>query len=154
VRRYSSPLYDHAEVIRDERLANAKLSTKALSGMTEADMACYKARYADVGDMDARQHQEQVGHAQGRLATCAPDLTPIEEQTYLDRYPDLQHAFGRWGTLAKHKAHDHMLDHGHKEKRSAKPDYGIPLFCADKETTTCKCPGTVWLGLKNRIDNG
>lgn len=47
-----------------------------------------------------------------------------------------------------------MLDHGFKEKRSAKPDYGIPLFCADKETTTCKCPGTVWLGLKNRLDNG
>ena len=47
-----------------------------------------------------------------------------------------------------------MLDHGHKEGRFASPDYGIPLFCADKETTTCKCPGTVWLGLKNRLDNG
>jgi len=69
--------------------ANAKFSTKALSGMTEEDMACYKARYSDVGDGDARAHFESVGHAQGRLATCAPDLSEIEEQTYLDRYPDL-----------------------------------------------------------------
>lgn len=134
--------------------ANAKFSTKALSGMTEEDMACYKARYSDVGDGDARAHFESVGHAQGRLATCAPDLSEIEEQTYLDRYPDLQHALGRWGALARHKAHDHMLDYGFKEKRSAAPDYGTPLFCADKATTTCKCPGTVWLGLKNRLDNG
>lgn len=58
VRRYSSPLYDHAEVIRDERLANAKLTTKALGGMTEADMKCYTDRYSDVGDKDARQHFE------------------------------------------------------------------------------------------------
>lgn len=47
-----------------------------------------------------------------------------------------------------------MLDFGFKEKRSATPDYGIPIFCADKETTTCKCPGTVWLGHKNKLDTG
>ena len=146
--------YDHYIAKRDERAADAKLSTKALMGMTEADMACYKARYTDVGDVDAREHFEKVGHDEGRLATCAPSLTDIEEQTYLNRYPDLQHAFGRNGTYAKTRAHGHMLDYGFKEKRSATPDYGIPIFCADKETTTCKCPGTVWLGLKNRLDTG
>jgi len=146
--------YDHYIPKRDERASDAKLSTKALMGMTEADEACYKARYSDVGDMGAREHFEKTGHDQGRLATCAPSLTTIEEQTYLDRYPDLQHAFGRNGTYAQAKAHNHMLDYGFKENRSATPDYGVPIFCADKETTTCKCPGTVWLGLKNRLDTG
>jgi len=154
VRMVFSDKYDHYIPQRDERAANAKLSTKALMGMTDADMACYKARYSDVGDEDAREHFEKTGHEQGRLATCAPSLTDLEEQTYLDRYPDLQHSFGRNGTYAKAKAHDHMLDYGFKQKRSASPDYGIPIFCADKETTTCKCPGTVWLGLKNRLDTG
>ena len=56
--RYKSPLYDHYEPKRDERLANAKLSTRALSGMTDADIACYTARYSDVGSMDARTHFE------------------------------------------------------------------------------------------------
>lgn len=81
--------YDHYIAKRDERAADANVSTKALMGMTEADMACYKARYTDVGDMDAREHFEKVGHDEGRLATCAPSLTEIEEQTYLNRYPDL-----------------------------------------------------------------
>lgn len=66
----------------------------------------------------------------------------------------MQHAFGRWGEVARLRAHDHMLDFGFKEGRNAIPDYGTPLFCADKETTTCKCPGTVWLGSKNRLDTG
>jgi len=146
--------YDHYLAKRDERASDATSSTKALMGMTEADMECYTKRYSDVGSMDAREHYEKIGHDQGRLATCAPDLTDIEEQTYLDRYPDLQHAFGRNGTFARQKAHDHMLDFGFKEKRSATPDYGIPVFCADKATTTCKCPGTVWLGAKQRPDTG
>lgn len=58
VKRYSSPLYDHAEPIFDERRADALISTKALMGMTEADMKCYTDRYTDVGTMNARDHYE------------------------------------------------------------------------------------------------
>ena len=46
--------------------------------MTEADVACYIARYSDVSG-DARDHFTNIGHLEGRLSTCAPDLTEIEE---------------------------------------------------------------------------
>jgi hypothetical protein len=48
-------------------------------------------------------------------------LTSTEEQTYLDRYPDLQHAFGRNGAEARRLAHEHFINFGFKEKRVAAP---------------------------------
>jgi len=48
-------------------------------------------------------------------------LTPIEEQIYLNRYPDLQHAFGRSGTESRRLAHEHFINFGYKEKRNASP---------------------------------
>jgi len=90
--------------------------------MSEADTVCYSKNYSDVGGADnARNHYTTVGHEQGRQPNCGRSLTPIEEQQYLNRYPDIQHAFGTGGAGPRRLAHEHFINFGFKEKRSASP---------------------------------
>ena len=57
--------------------------------MTDADAACYAARYADLNGTDAREHYKKVGAQQGRNAFCVANLTNIQAKRYLTRYPEL-----------------------------------------------------------------
>jgi hypothetical protein len=81
-------------------------SSNSPDGMSEADTKCYNENYSDVNGADnARNHYTTIGHEQGRQPNCGRSLTPIEEQIYLDKYPDLQKAFGRSGAGATRQAH-------------------------------------------------
>ena len=44
---------------------------------------------------------------EGRLATCARDLTDYEAQEYLNTFPELQAKFGRGGKVALERAKEH-----------------------------------------------
>lgn len=55
-----------------------KWSTNSEAGMNDADVACYQARYSDLGQTDPREHFMTVGIKQGRVGTCAPELTEME----------------------------------------------------------------------------
>ena len=52
-------------------------------------------------------HYATVGVAQGRLGTCAKELTDYEAQTYLETFPELSQKFGidskaSWDQARKH----------------------------------------------------
>lgn len=134
--------------------AQDTVSSASPDGMSEADTLCYNTNYSDIGGPDnSRNHYTTIGHEQGRQPNCGRSLTSTEEQTYLDRYPDLQHAFGRSGTEARRLAHEHFINFGFKEKRNASPWPGYnaePQFCIDGDATneqdSCKCDGTIWFG--------
>ena len=57
--------------------------------MSDADAACYAARYADLNGTDARVHFLTIGEKQGRSASCVTNLTSIQAKRYLSRYPEL-----------------------------------------------------------------
>jgi hypothetical protein len=84
----------------DKKAAKAK-SSKAPDGMTEEDEKCYEARFSDLNKKKGREHFQDVGSDQGRLRTCAGNLTDYQTQRYLDNNPDLQHEYGRKGKSAK-----------------------------------------------------
>jgi len=61
---------------------NSRSST-ADGGMTDADAKCYEGRFTDIGNMTAREHYAETGSEQGRLATCAPNLTDYQAKQYI-----------------------------------------------------------------------
>ena len=123
--------------------------------MNDADVACYEARYSDLNKTDARIHYTTIGSEQGRLPTCAKNLSDYEAQKYIDRNPDLQHSFGRTGKFAKHDARDHFVDFGKKEGRNVKPEtWDEPWYCGDTPETSCQCKGTLYIGAANAYDTG
>ena len=70
--------------------AQDTISSASPDGMSEADTKCYIDNYSDIGGADnSRNHYTTIGHEQGRQPNCGRSLTSTEEQTYLDRYPDL-----------------------------------------------------------------
>ena len=60
---------------------------KERAGMTDEEAACYAKRYSDLGKMNAREHYVKVGIDQGRIKTCARELTEYETMTYIRRNP-------------------------------------------------------------------
>jgi len=62
--------------------------------MTDADAACYASRYSDLKDKPAKEHFRLKGENEGRLSTCARDLSDYEALTYLHTFPELQQKFG------------------------------------------------------------
>lgn len=131
--------------------------------MSDLDTKCYNDNYSDVGGAsNARNHYMTIGHQQGRQPNCGRSLTHMEEQTYLNRYPDLQKAYGTPANVkyyesspAKDKAHEHFIDYGHKEGRYPGPwevQRAKPVFCIDGDEgtewnrKTCGCGGTTWYG--------
>jgi hypothetical protein len=56
--------------------------------MSDADQQCYASRYEDV-KTNAKEHFKLTGDAQGRLGTCARDLSDYEALTYLHSFPEL-----------------------------------------------------------------
>jgi hypothetical protein len=57
--------------------------------MSDADAACYQGRYSDLKGVNAKEHFRLTGEQQGRLETCARDLTDYEALTYLHTFPEL-----------------------------------------------------------------
>ena len=130
-------------------------STKSPGGMNDDDVKCYEGRYSDLNGKDGRTHFTTVGQEQGRLPTCAKNLSDFEAQKYLDRNPDLQHSFGRTGKFAKKDARDHFTDYGKKEGRNAKSEtWDEPWYCGDTPQTSCGCTGTLYIGAANANDTG
>lgn len=108
------------------------VSTKSPVGMNEADEKCYENRYSDVQGQDPREHFTMIGRDQGRLSTCANNLTDIQTQRMIDRYPFLQHQYGRKGKYAVMMSRDNYTNYGYKEKVNVAPDYwDEPWFCGD-----------------------
>ena len=45
--------------------------------MNKEDAACYKERYTDLKDKSPWDHFYEIGKKEGRLSTCASELTDI-----------------------------------------------------------------------------
>ena len=65
-----------------------------MANMTQEEQDCYSQRYSDVGSCDPREHYVIIGKDQGRLKTCAKELTNIEANTYVIRHADIEHKYG------------------------------------------------------------
>lgn len=126
--------------------------------MTKADEACYSKRYGDVPKtMTGRTHYQEVGSDQGRLPSCARNLTEYEAQRYIDNSPVLQRTIGRSGRAAGALSRNYFLDHGYNNATAdaavATPSWDSVFSCgntADKaegETESCKCGGIMHYGL-------
>ena len=94
-----------------------------------------------------------IGRDQGRLPTCANNLTDIQTQRMIDRYPQLQHQYGRKGKYAVLMSRDNYTNYGYKEKVNVAPDYwDEPWFCGDIDpeqpyySLSCGCSGRLWMG--------
>ena len=128
--------------------------------MSDEDAKCYQERYpTDVNNtVDPRQHYDNIGKAEGRLSTCARSLTQYESQRYLDKNPSLQRKFGRGGANgpALQLANQHYMEVGFSDPTfvQARDEYTEPWFCGATEYTNCGCHGTMYMGPKNRPDNG
>ena len=135
------------------------VTTKSPLQMNEDDMKCYADRYSDVGGQDAREHYTMIGKEQGRLSTCATNLTDIETQRLIDRTPYLQHHYGKKGKYAIAMSRDNYTNYGYKEKAHFQPDYWEePWFCGDMDpadpnySLSCGCSGRLWLApVKDQI---
>jgi len=46
--------------------------------MSDADVKCYEARYGDLAGTGAREHFLEYGSEEGRLKTCAANLTSYQ----------------------------------------------------------------------------
>jgi len=57
--------------------------------MTDADAACYNSRYSDLKGSNAKEHFKLTGANQGRLSTCARNLSEYEALHYLHTFPEL-----------------------------------------------------------------
>lgn len=65
------------------------MNFKQQAKMSAKDGKCYKDRYNDLNDMSPYKHYVTVGKGQGRLSTCASNLTDFQLQYYMQSYPDL-----------------------------------------------------------------
>jgi hypothetical protein len=75
--------------------------------LSDNDARCYAARFSDLKGNSGLTHYATVGVPQGRLGTCAKELTNYEAQTYLELFPELAQKFGRdtkgaWDSARKH----------------------------------------------------
>lgn len=57
--------------------------------MSDADAACYASRYSDLKEKNAKEHFRLKGENEGRLPTCARELTDYESMSYLHTFPEL-----------------------------------------------------------------
>lgn len=148
--------YQKVNSTANETKPTMLVSTKSPIGMNDDDEKCYTKRYSDVGVQDPREHFTMVGRDQGRLSTCANNLTDIQTQRMIDRYPFLQHQYGRKGKYAVLMSRDNYTNYGYQEKVNVAPDYwDEPWFCGDIDpanpnySLSCGCSGRLWMGAAN-----
>lgn len=63
--------------------AEGTKSSNSPDGMTDADVKCYEKRFSDLGKLKGREHYQEIGEEQGRLNTCAKNLTNYQALYYL-----------------------------------------------------------------------
>lgn len=123
--------------------------------MKDADAACYSSRYSDLKDKPAKEHFKLVGDEQGRLDTCARDLTEYEALTYLHTFPELQQKFGD-GPSAIKQARKHYRDIGYAQNHFSEPMKDTTKTawkCGEGAKQSCKCHGTLWYGATTAPDD-
>lgn len=131
----------------------AALSSNSPSGLNDADVKCYGARYSDITG-DPRQHFINIGEDTGRLGTCANELSKYESQALLDRKPDLQRSYGKKSKYANTMAKQWYTDIGFQKEGKFKIDAwdNAPDFCVDASkgntNNRCYCPGILYYGAK------
>jgi len=116
--------------------------------MTDADIACYSSRYSDIKDKKPKDHYRTTGDIQGRLGTCARDLTDYEALMYLHTFPELQQKFGD-GASALKQARKHYMEIGYKQSHFSekmKDTSKSAWKCGEGAKQSCKCHGTLWYG--------
>lgn len=110
-----------------------------------ADVKEAMAKYTEEGlEAQVTRHWNEIGKQQGRVSTCAPRITQLQAQCYLNRYEDLQTQFGQTKNSWK-RAMQHWIDFGFKEKRNANCEGKNISKCAD-HGQDCVCNGRVYYG--------
>jgi hypothetical protein len=129
--------------------------------MNDADAQCYIDRYGDITG-DPREHFTMTGRDQGRLSTCATNMTDIQTQRLIDRQPYLQHHYGKKGKYAVTMSRDNYTNYGYKEPSVDyyPASWEEPWFCGDKDPSDpnynlwCGCTGRLWMGpINDQVSN-
>lgn len=124
--------------------------------LDDEDARCYASRYHDLKGQTANAHYAAVGLAQGRLGTCARELTDYEAQDYLNAWPELQQKFGRGGKTSLEAARTHYQEGGYASAfgEAVNKDLENRAWkCGDAPSAECDCNGTLYLGLAERADD-
>ena len=107
-------------------LVNPPYGIDEVSELDDRMAQCYLNRYPDLQKelgaeniVSAKEHWITIGKNERRNPFCHPiyveELNDTDAQYYLDRYPDLQNAFGAKNiTRAKY----HWIEYGRSEKRN------------------------------------
>jgi hypothetical protein len=78
-----------AKLLPESADEDKKDETSAKPLLSDNDARCYAARFSDLKGNSGLTHYATVGVPQGRLGTCAKDLTDYEAETYLENFPEL-----------------------------------------------------------------
>jgi hypothetical protein len=159
------PPAEEAEKESSELIEKLTTEVKSIGGnsgkknkgaaMSDADAACYASRYTDLGKMTAREHFRLKGNQEGRLSTCARELTDYEAMTYLQAFPELQQKFGD-GISAMKQARNHYTTVGYSQahfSEKMKDTTKSAWKCGEGAKQSCKCHGTLWYGATKRNDD-
>ena len=105
------------ESVDDEK----KDESSAKPLLSDNDARCYAARFSDLKGNSGLTHYATVGVPQGRLGTCAKELTNYEAQTYLELFPELAQKFGRDTKGAYDSARKHYSTVGYLNSHYSTP---------------------------------
>lgn len=129
-----------------------KLAYKELS---DKEAQCYLDRYPEIkpnktgNDTDflaiARKHYFSWGFFEHRNRYCANRITDIQAKCYLNRYPDLQNAFGK----DIRQARKHYYTYGYKEKRSYHCEGQKHPSPCGVTGEKCRCNGVIHYARRN-----
>ena len=128
--------------------------------MTNTDTQCYKERYADVtveSQADIQNHYNTEGKLQGRLNTCANNITNYQAEFLLEKTPALQRMYG--SDIEQVRLNYTSYGSSALTTYDVTPGYGqhSPFFCGTDMPNTpfkkdkCNCDGTMYYGLKNDL---
>jgi hypothetical protein len=131
--------------------------------MTDADSQCYKDRYADVtgeSQTDIKNQYTSVGKSQGRLNTCASNITDYQAEFVWSRAPALQKLYGY--DLEKVRANYTSLGSNASSTYDVTTGVGqiAPRTCGEDMPDTdfnkhkCGCDGTIYYGLGRDLISG
>ena len=118
---------------KTDAASTATVSSKSDAGMSDADVKCYENRFTDLSGKAGREHFLEIGTDEGRLPTCAVNLTSTMTQRYLNTNPDLQHSIGRGGPAANALARIEYTDTGYlnKDRGIEVPSWDATWQCGD-----------------------
>lgn len=124
--------------------------------MTDSDVQCYKDRYSDISytdQYDIKKHYDKIGKEQGRLNTCANNITDYQAKFLLEKTPALQRLYG--SDIEKVRTNYTLQGSQASTKYDVSPGTGqlSPMKCGTDIPNTpfdkhkCGCEGTIYYGL-------